>query len=185
MTDEPPADPNHRASPGPLVQMRVTSLTLDPLSGVPVVVLRDPAGKKELAVWVGNSEGAAIATHLERIQLDRPSTHDLMRNLLITIGARLERVEIHDVVDETFYATLFVRGPGQLTAIAVDARPSDAIALALRASAPIFVAERVLAEQGEPAPHAVARGAAVVPGPRHDGGEGRLASVAHLAKWRM
>jgi hypothetical protein len=170
--DSPPAD---RSS---LVQMKVASLTLDPLSGVPVVLLRDLGGQKELAVWVGKGEGAAIATHLERIQLDRPSTHDLMRNLLVTVGARVERVEIHDVVDETFYATTFVRPPGQkdAAAIAVDARPSDAIALALRTGAPIFVAERVLAKQADPMPPS---SEAVVAAPL------RLASVSDLAKWRM
>ena len=98
-----------------------------------------------------------------------------MRNVLVTAGVSVERVEIHDVIDDTFYATMFVRPPGAANAIAVDARPSDALALAMRCAAPIFVSERVLAKQAHmveaPSP------------PSHP--PLRLASVADLAKWRM
>ena len=126
-----------------LLDMTVSSLSVDPFSNMPVVVLRDAAGGKQVAIWIGLGEASAIATELENIKLDRPMTHDLMKTLLGLCHARVDRVEIHDLRDNTFYATVYVqRGDGAI--VGVDARPSDAIALALRTKAPIRVEEKVI-----------------------------------------
>jgi bifunctional DNase/RNase len=126
-----------------MVDMKVSGLTIDPLTNMPILVLKDHEGRQAVPIWIGLIEASAIATELERIQLARPMTHDLMHNLLGCVGARVERVEVHDLRDKTFYASIVLLHPDGRS-IAIDSRPSDAIALALRAEAPIRVAKKVI-----------------------------------------
>lgn len=124
------------------VEVVVAGLTIDPITNMPIVVLKDPAGKYQLPIWIGLVEASAIATQLEKIQLARPMTHDLFKSLLGEVGATLERVEVRELHEDTFFADLHVAFAGK--DIVLDARPSDAIALALRTGAKIFVAQEVL-----------------------------------------
>jgi bifunctional DNase/RNase len=126
-----------------MVDMKVSGLTMDPLTNMPILVLKDKDGRHAVPIWIGLVEASAIATELERVRLSRPMTHDLLHNILGHMGARLDRIEIADLRDSTFYASLFLQcGDGR--EIQVDARPSDAIALALRAGAAIRVAKKVI-----------------------------------------
>jgi bifunctional DNase/RNase len=128
-----------------LIPMKVSSLTVDPFTNMPVVVLSDGDGRRTVPIWIGLVEASAIATELEQIHLARPMTHDLMKTLLESLRCKVDRVEVHDLENDTFYATIHVqRADG--SGFAVDARPSDAIALALRAGAAILVAEKVIAK---------------------------------------
>lgn len=141
--------------------MKVSRLTVDPLTNMPVVLLSSKRGDQALPIWIGLTEAGAIATELEKIALERPMTHDLMKNIIGECGVKVDRVEVHDVRDDVFYATVHMVGPGGKP-LAVDARPSDAIALVLRTGARICVArkviERVRGKDGEagmaPAPEA-------------------------------
>ncbi len=126
-----------------LIDMRVASLTVDPFTNMPIVVLKCPDGRQSVAIWIGMIEASAIATELDRIELDRPMTHDLMANMLARCRVAVDRIEVHDLRDNTFYATVFLKQPDG-DEVALDARPSDAIALALRAGAPIRVAQKVV-----------------------------------------
>ncbi|MFH1034849.1 MAG: bifunctional nuclease family protein [Pseudomonadota bacterium] len=131
---------------GAMIRMTVQGLTIDPASNSPILILKDPDGEATLPIWIGLLEATAIASELEKVAFSRPMTHDLLRNLIADLGSRVERVEVVDLKDNTFYALIHLIGPqGNLT---VDSRPSDAIALALRAQAPIFVAKRVLDRAG-------------------------------------
>lgn len=125
-----------------LVEMRVTGLTIDPFTNMPIIILKDAEEKSALPIWIGLIEASAIATELEKIQLARPMTHDLMKNILQTLGVRVEKVEVNDLLDNTFYARIYLAIDGK--EFVIDSRPSDAIALALRASAPIFVEKKVI-----------------------------------------
>jgi bifunctional DNase/RNase len=125
------------------VEMRVDQLTTDPLTNMPILILKDETGAQALPIWIGLIEASAIATELEKIALDRPMTHDLLKNVITECGGRVDRVEITDVKDNTFFATIFVTRPGK-RCLRLDARPSDAIALALRSDARICVASRVI-----------------------------------------
>jgi bifunctional DNase/RNase len=125
------------------VEMRIRGLILDPNTNMPIVVLKDVASEIVLPIWVGIFEANAIANEIEKQAGPRPMTHDLTRNLINYLNARLDRIVITELRDSTFYAVLcLTQGDEPMT---VDARPSDAIALALRADCPIFVAEPVLA----------------------------------------
>lgn len=124
------------------IEVQVAGLNIDPFTNMPVVVLRDASGKYELPIWIGLVEASAIATQLEKIQLARPMTHDLLRRLLDETGTKLVRVEVSDLKDDTFFATLHLTVGDR--AVTIDSRPSDAIALALRTGAPIFVSEQIL-----------------------------------------
>ena len=124
------------------VEMKVRGLALDPLSNMPIIILRDEEEKRSLPIWVGIFEANAIALELEKISTPRPMTHDLIKNILEAVEARVQKVVVNDLRDNTFYAVLYLRlGNADLT---VDSRPSDAIALALRVGAPIFVEEDVV-----------------------------------------
>jgi len=124
------------------LEMKVKQLALDPLSNMPMIVLRDEEEKRSLPIWVGLAEANAIALELEKIPTARPMTHDLIRNILESVGARVSKVVVNDLKENTFYAVIHLRlGANDLT---VDSRPSDAIALALRVDAPIYVHEEVL-----------------------------------------
>jgi bifunctional DNase/RNase len=122
--------------------MSIKGLMLDPVSNSPIVVLKDEDEKFFLPIWVGIFEANAIALQLENVTTPRPMTHDLLRNLISELDARVTRVVINDLRDSTFFAQIRVI-TGQRT-MEIDARPSDAIALALRTEAPIFVAQSVL-----------------------------------------
>ena len=124
------------------VEVEVAGLTIDPFTNMPIVVLRDPAGNQQLPIWIGLVEASAIATQLEKIEVARPMTHDLLKTLMEMTGTRLARVEVATLKDDTFFAELHLVIDGKEHVL--DARPSDAIALALRAHAPIFVSQSVL-----------------------------------------
>jgi len=125
-----------------LVPMSIKGLMLDPVSNSPIVVLKDEEDKFFLPIWVGIFEANAIALQLENVTTPRPMTHDLLRNLISELDARVTRVVINDLRDSTFFAQIRVITGGRT--MEIDARPSDAIALALRTEAPIFVAQSVL-----------------------------------------
>jgi len=124
------------------IEMFVGGILLDPNTNAPVVVLKDESGQICLPIWIGLAEATSIASVLKKLQMARPLTHDLMHTVFQEIGVRLERVMITELRDSTYFAELvFALGE---KAIIVDARPSDAIALALREQSPIFVAQQVL-----------------------------------------
>jgi uncharacterized protein len=125
-----------------MVKMEIKGLLMDPVSNMPVVVLRNSANGVFLPIWVGIFEANAIALQMEKISTPRPMTHDLLKNLLIELDAKVERIVINDLRDNTFFARIhLLRGETRWN---VDSRPSDAIALALRVDAEIFVEEEVL-----------------------------------------
>jgi bifunctional DNase/RNase len=124
------------------IEVRIRGLMMDPATNMPIVVLKDVASDTVMPIWVGIFEANAIAIEIEKVAAPRPMTHDLTRNLMHYLNAELERVVITELKDDTFFAVLWVRHENDL--MTVDARPSDAIALALRADCPIFVSEQVL-----------------------------------------
>lgn len=124
------------------VEMKVTGLTIDPFTNMPIIILKDLDEKSALPIWIGLIEASAIATELEKIKLARPMTHDLMKNILTNLGIEIEKIEVNDLADNTFYAKIYLANGKK--AFTVDSRPSDAIALALRMKAPIFVDRKVI-----------------------------------------
>ena len=131
-----------------LVAMSIKGLMLDPVSNSPIVVLKDDEEKFFLPIWVGIFEANAIALQLENVTTPRPMTHDLLKNMIAELDATVTRVVINDLRDSTFFAQIRVTidREGTPRTLELDARPSDAIALALRTEAPIFVAQKVLDE---------------------------------------
>jgi bifunctional DNase/RNase len=127
-----------------LLEMTVKGLTIDPLTSTPIVILKDAEGKNAVPIWIGLMEASAIATELEKIQLSRPMTHDLMRNILESLDAKVVKIVVNDLRDNTFYALIHIMVRSQ--EIVIDSRPSDAIALALRTSSPILVDKKVIAK---------------------------------------
>ena len=124
------------------LEMKVRGLALDPLSNMPIIILRDEEEKRSLPIWVGIFEANAIALELEKIATPRPMTHDLIKNILEALEARVLKVVVNDLRENTFFAAIHLQlGQSEIT---VDSRPSDAIALALRVGAPIFVEEEVV-----------------------------------------
>ena len=123
-------------------EMRVVGITIDPATQSPIVVLRDLEGQNMLPIWIGILEANAIAVGLENVKLPRPMTHDLFKNIMDRIGVRLLRIEVVDIRDNTYYAALHLESGGKT--LVVDSRPSDAIALAIRMDAPIFVHDVVI-----------------------------------------
>ena len=125
-----------------MVKMEIKGLLMDPVSNMPVVILRDLEKGLFLPIWVGIFEANAIALEMEKVATPRPMTHDLLKNLLTELGTRVDRVVINELRENTFFARIHLtRGDSTLS---VDSRPSDAIALALRSNAEIFVEELVL-----------------------------------------
>src|SRR5436309_14533229 len=125
------------------IEVKIRALMMDPNSGTPIIILKDVNSETMLPIWVGTYEANAIALEIEKIAPQRPMTHDLLRNLIVEMGARVERVVVTELHENTFFAVIEMRGStGE--AIMLDARPSDAIALALRADCPIFVNEEVI-----------------------------------------
>ena len=133
------------------IEMTIKGLMIDPVTNSPIVVLRDLDGQRVLPIWVGVFEANAIAVQIENVSLPRPMTHDLLRNVISDLHGEIERVVVSDLRDNTFFAIIHLLVRGER--VAIDARPSDAIALALRARAPIFVEDHVIdhARQSEPA----------------------------------
>lgn len=130
-----------------MIRMIVKGLTMDPASNSPILILHDPEGDQSLPIWIGLLEATAIASELENVDFSRPMTHDLLRNIVDTLGHSVTKVEVCDLRDNTFYALIHLLGPEGDEHI-IDSRPSDAIAVALRAKAPIFVAKKVLESSG-------------------------------------
>jgi uncharacterized protein len=123
-------------------EMVIKGLMVDPVTNMPIVILRDKEGDRVLPIWVGIFEANAIALQIENIATPRPMTHDLLRNVIRDLNGTVQKVVVSDLKDTTFYALIYLEVGGEV--MAVDARPSDAIALALRSQAPIFVEEHVI-----------------------------------------
>jgi len=128
-------------------EMKISGLTMDPHTNTPIVVLKDPKSETSLPIWIGLLEATAIATELEQVQFSRPMTHDLIKNLMVHLGVKVDRVEVCDLRDNTFYAWIYLKVNGKETRI--DARPSDALAIALRVNARIYVDEKVIEKSGK------------------------------------
>ncbi|MDR3764747.1 MAG: bifunctional nuclease family protein [Acidobacteriota bacterium] len=124
------------------IEMRIRGLMLDPTTNMPIIVLKDVNSDAVLPIWVGVFEANAIALEIEKVSPPRPMTHDLLKNAITGLGATVERVVVTALHNDTFYAAVWAQRDGQ--PIMIDARPSDAIALAMRTDAPIFVEEDVL-----------------------------------------
>jgi len=124
------------------VEMKIRGLMMDPVTNMPIVVLKDVTSDQVLPIWVGIYEANAIALEMEKVTTPRPMTHDLLKNLLIGLDANVRKVVVNELKDDTFFAVIWVDRNGEL--ISVDSRPSDALALALRLDCPIFVDDSVL-----------------------------------------
>jgi uncharacterized protein len=124
------------------IEMNIKGLSVDPITNMPIIVLREMEGDRVLPIWVGVFEANAIALQIESVATPRPMTHDLLKSVIDELGGSLERIVVSELKDNTFYATLRLRS--QRGSLTVDARPSDAIALALRSGARIFVEEAVI-----------------------------------------
>jgi len=124
------------------VEMKIRGLMLDPVTNMPIVILKDVNGNSVLPIWVGIYEANAIALEIEKVTTPRPMTHDLIKNLLVGLGAQVHKVVVTELRDDTFYALIWLERDGQV--ISIDSRPSDALALALRTDSPIYVEEDVL-----------------------------------------
>ena len=124
------------------IEMTIKGLMIDPITNMPIIVLRDEGGQRVLPIWVGVFEANAIALQIENVQTPRPMTHDLLKNVINDLQGHVERVVVCELKENTFYARIHLHSTRGT--LAVDARPSDAIALALRTSAKIFVDDSVI-----------------------------------------
>ena len=124
------------------VEMKIRGLMMDPVTNMPIVILRDVQGRMVLPIWVGVYEANAIALEIEKVSTPRPMTHDLIKSLLLGLNTGLRKVVVSELKDDTFYAVIWLEREGQV--ISIDSRPSDALALALRVDCPIFVEDEVL-----------------------------------------
>lgn len=128
-----------------MIEMRVMGIAIDTATGSPIIVLNDLDNRKALPIWIGSAEAGAIIRKIENIKMARPMTHDLIIEIINKTGYRVDRVEINDVENDTYYSSIWlVNDDGDEQEI--DSRPSDAIATAIRAEAPIFVSAKVLAD---------------------------------------
>jgi bifunctional DNase/RNase len=125
-----------------LKEMKVAGITVDPFTNTPIVILKDLEEKDVLPIWIGLLEASSIATALENIQTPRPMTHDLLKNVLDSLGVKVIKIEVNDLRDNTYFALIHMEVDGKR--LVIDSRPSDAIALALRVNAAIFVEESVI-----------------------------------------
>jgi len=144
------------------IEMKIRGLMVDPSTNMPIVLLKDPQSEALLPIWVGLYEANAIALEVEKSQTPRPLTHDLLKNLIHGLNAHVQRIVVTELRDDTFYAVIWMEQNGEV--VALDSRPSDALALALRTDCPIFVDEEVL------------RAAKVLPNPEQ-------ASSQDVRKW--
>jgi uncharacterized protein len=124
------------------VEMKIRGLMMDPVTNMPIVILKDVNGSSVLPIWVGIYEANAIALEIEKVATPRPMTHDLIKTLLLGLSARIQKVVVNELKEDTFYALIWLERDGET--ISVDSRPSDALALALRLDCPIFVEDTVL-----------------------------------------
>ena len=124
------------------VEMKIRGLMMDPMTNMPIVVLKDLSGDSVLPIWVGIYEANAIALEIEKVTTPRPMTHDLIKVVLMGLDTSIRKVVVNELKDDTFYAMIWLEREGRL--ISIDSRPSDALALALRHDCPIFVEEKVL-----------------------------------------
>jgi bifunctional DNase/RNase len=124
------------------IEVRIRGLMMDPSTNMPIVVLKDVASETVMPIWVGSFEANAIFNEIEKFEAPRPMTHDLIRNLIRHLNAELERIVITELRNDTFLAVLWLKQGEEM--VTIDARPSDAIALALRADCPIYVSEQVM-----------------------------------------
>ena len=124
------------------IEMKIRGLMMDPVTNVPIVILKGSDGNTLLPIWVGVYEANAIALEIEKVATPRPMTHDLLRNILQGLGCLVRKVVVSQLKDDTFYAVIWLMQDGKL--ISVDSRPSDALALALRTDSPIYVDEEVI-----------------------------------------
>ena len=125
-----------------LVEVKVFGLAMDPVTSTPIVILKDLQGKRAIPIWIGLFEASAIATQMEGVNLARPMTHDLMNEILSILEVKVLKVVINDLISNTFFAVIHILKDE--VPITIDSRPSDAIALALRADAPIFIDEKII-----------------------------------------
>ena len=125
-----------------LIEMSIKGLMVDPITNMPIVILKDKQGDRVLPIWVGIFEANAIALQIENVATPRPMTHDLLKNVIKDLDGQVERVCVTDLKDNTFYAVIYMTVRGET--VAIDARPSDAIALALRTRSPILVEDAVI-----------------------------------------
>lgn len=125
-----------------MIEMKVMGIALDTRTGSPIVVLHDLDNKKALPIWIGSAEASAIIRKIEKLSVARPMTHDLVVDVVNKTGYKITKIEINDVEDETYFATIFLNKDDEI--VEIDSRPSDAIAVAMRADAPIYVTENVL-----------------------------------------
>ena len=124
------------------VEVKIRGLMMDPVTNMPVVVLKEAVGTAVLPIWVGIYEANAIALEIEKVQTPRPMTHDLLKNVLLGLNVHVQKVVVCDLKDDTFYALIWMEREGKM--MSLDSRPSDALALALRLDCPIFVEDEVL-----------------------------------------
>jgi bifunctional DNase/RNase len=124
------------------VEMKIRGLMMDPVTHMPIVILKDVKGSAVLPIWVGIYEANAIALEIEKVSTPRPMTHDLIKNLLVGLETRVHKVVVNDLRDDTFYALIWIERDGET--LSIDSRPSDALALALRVDCPIYVEDEVL-----------------------------------------
>lgn len=124
------------------VEMKIRGLMMDPMTNMPIVVLKDLAGDAVLPIWVGIYEANAIALEIEKVTTPRPMTHDLIKVLLMGLETSVKKVVVSELKDDTFFALIWLEKGGEM--ISVDSRPSDALALALRHDCPIYVDDQVL-----------------------------------------
>ncbi len=126
----------------PEVEMKIRGLMMDPVTNMPIVILKDVNGDAVLPIWVGIYEANAIALEIEKVTTPRPMTHDLIKNLLAGLDTRVHKVVVNELREDTFYAVIWLERDGRI--ISVDSRPSDALAIALRLDCPIYVDDEVL-----------------------------------------
>ena len=124
------------------VEMKIRGLMMDPVTNMPIVILKDVNGNALLPIWVGIYEANAIALEIEKVSTPRPMTHDLIKSLLLGLSTGIRKVVVNELKDDTFYALIWLERNGEL--ISIDSRPSDALALALRLDCPIYVEDEVL-----------------------------------------
>ena len=127
-----------------MIEMQVMGIALDTRTGAPIVVLHDLENRKALPIWIGSAEASAIIRKIENIEVARPMTHDLIINMVEDLGGEINRIEINDVADDTYYANIVINTSDNKE-VFVDSRPSDAIAVAIRVDVPIYISSKVLA----------------------------------------
>ena len=134
-----------------MIEMKVMGIALDTRTGSPIVVLHDKENRRALPIWIGSAEASAIIRKIENLSVSRPMTHDLIISIIEKTGYKLEKIEINDVEKDTYYATLYIKDDKD-NVIEIDSRPSDAIAIAIRVDAPIFVTANVISNGPDSSP---------------------------------